>query len=848
VVRGKFRIYLGAAPGVGKTYAMLEEGRRRSGRGTDVVVGLVETHGRARTRAALGDLEVIPCRTITHRGASFTEMDTDAVIARAPQVALVDELAHSNVTGSANEKRWQDIERLLDAGIDVISTVNIQHLESVNDVVEHITGLPQRETVPDEVVRRADQVELVDMTPEALRRRLAHGNIYPPERVDAALGKYFRVGNLTALRELALLWVADKVDEQLARYRTEHHIDAAWEARERVVVALSGGGEGDTVLRRAARIAARTRADLLAVHVNRTDGLTRADPAHLSRQRTLAEHLGGSYHQVVGDDIATALLEFARGANATQLVLGASRRNRLEQLLDRGVGAETTARSGSIDVHMVNHEQTSQGRGRRPGPVLTLRRRGIGLVMAVVGMPLITAVLAVSRTRLSLAGETLVFLLGVVAVSLVGGIYPALIATVLGLLLLSYYFAPPFHSMAVTDSRNALALVVYLTVAATVSWVIDIAARRTREAAAASADAGVLTALSRNVLRGEDSPDAILALLRHTYGLEAAALLERPPDMPVTPARAREPERWRVVAHSGDAPPTSPDDADTTIAVGEDVVLALRGRLLTSTDRQVLEAFAAQAVIALQRQRLRDEAEKVRPLAEADRLRTALLNTVSHDLRTPLASAKAAIDSLHNPGLTWSATDRGELVDIAAESIDRLNRLVANLLDMSRLQADALGMVLAPVAVDEIVDTVLGHVGPAAAEVTVRVAPELPDVLADAVLLERVLDNVIRNALRYAPPERGILVSVDGLGDTVEIRVADHGPGVPAAERERIFQPFQRLNDSDNHTGVGLGLALARGLVEAMGGAIAPADTPGGGLTMVMSLPRASSEAGVNEP
>ena len=326
---GQLRVYLGAAPGVGKTYKMLEEGHRRAARGTDVVIGYVECHGRRHTEARIGDLEVIGRQTVNYRGSAFTELDLDAILARRPEVALIDELAHTNVPGARNAKRWQDIQQLLAAGITVITTVNIQHLESLNDVVHQITGVPQRETVPDEIVRRAEQIELVDMTPEALRRRMAHGNIYQPERIDASLGNYFRVGNLTALRELALLWLADKVDDQLDRYRAEHNIQRTWEARERVVVALTGGPEGDTIIRRAARISARTKgADLLAVHVARNDGLAGASPAHLARQRVLVESLGGTYHQVVGNDIPAALLDFARGVNATQLVLGASRRGR----------------------------------------------------------------------------------------------------------------------------------------------------------------------------------------------------------------------------------------------------------------------------------------------------------------------------------------------------------------------------------------------------------------------------------------------------------------------------------------------------------------------------------------
>src|SRR5580698_7087394 len=363
--RGHLRIYLGSAAGVGKTFALLGEGHRRAERGADVVVGFAEAHGRPQTSALLDGIETVPRAHLEYRGSTFEEMDLDAVLARRPEIALVDEFAHTNVPGSRHEKRWQDVEELLDAGIDVISAVNIQHLESLNDVVEKITGVPQRETVPDAVVRAADQVELVDMTAEALRRRMSHGNIYRPEKIDAALTNYFRVGNLTALRELALLWLADKVDEGLQRYRAAHDIHATWEARERVVVALTGGPEGDTLIRRAARIAARTGGgDLLAVHVTRSDGLTGADPAALAAQRRLAESLGGTYHQVVGENVPQALLEFARAENATQLVLGASRRKWLSALLTGpGVSMRTIRDSGDIDVHIVTHAQMGRGRG-----------------------------------------------------------------------------------------------------------------------------------------------------------------------------------------------------------------------------------------------------------------------------------------------------------------------------------------------------------------------------------------------------------------------------------------------------------------------------------------------------
>ncbi|MFD1929878.1 ATP-binding protein [Nonomuraea mangrovi] len=841
--RGRLRIYLGAAPGVGKTYAMLCEGRRGQERGRDVVVGFVETHGRARTATLLEGMEIVPRRTLVYRGATFTELDVDAVIARRPKIALIDELAHTNVPGSRNVKRWEDIEEILDAGIDVISTVNIQHLESLNDVVQQITGIPQRETVPDEVVRRADQIELVDMSPEALRRRMAHGNVYAPEKVDAALSNYFRVGNLTALRELALLWAAGKVDEQLDRYRADHGIEGTWEARERVVVALTGGPEGDTLVRRAARIAARTTgADLLAVHVTNSDGLTGGDPANLARQRTLVESMGGTYHQVIGDDIPRALLDFARGVNATQLVLGASRRGRFAQIFSRGVGVETTAHSGSIDVHMITHEEAKKGRTRsqRSRAALTRKRRLIGWAVAVLGMPSLTAALSPFRDVISLPSEILFFLCLVIGVALIGGTGPAITAAVGGSLLLNWYFTPPIGEFTISDPQNLFALVVFVLVAVAVSWIVDLAARRTREAAHASADAEVLATLAGHMLRGDAALPSLLGRMRETFGLASVTLLERRPGTGSMPDDQTDPDAWRIIATTGGTPCTSPSAADTDVMIDENLVLAARGRLLAAADRRVLEAFAAEIAVALRQKRLQEEAEQARPLAEADRMRTALLAAVSHDLRTPLASAKAAVDSLRSTEIDWSPEDREELLATADESLGRLDRLVANLLDMSRLQAGVLGVALQPVALEEVVPRAIDDLGPLRERVDGDISIELPEIVADPALLERVLANLMANAVRYSPPGERVLITASRHREHVEIRVIDRGPGIPPEAHERVFMPFQRLGDRDSHAGVGLGLALSRGLVEAMGGTLAPDETPGGGLTMILTMPISS--------
>jgi len=822
------RIYLGAAPGVGKTYAMLGEGRRRAQRGTDVVVAMVETHGRRETAALLDGLESVPCRVVPHRGMDLREMDLDAVLRRRPQVALVDELAHSNAPGSRNDKRWQDVHELLDAGVDVISTVNVQHLESLNDVVQQITGVPQRETVPDRVVRQADQVELVDMSPEALRRRLAHGNVYPADRVDAALSNYFRVGNLTALRELALLWVADEVDAGLQSYRREHGISQTWEARERVVVALTGGPEGQTLLRRAARIAARRAGgDLLAVHVTRSDGLQGASPRRLAEQRALAERLGGTFHTVIGDDVPTALLDFARAANATQLVLGASRRGRLAHLLaGPGIGAAVVRDSGPIDVHLVTHEQAGQVRIGVPGLTrgLTRKRRLSGALAALLALPLLTILLAVLRDELGSASRLLLYLSVVVLVAIIGGFWPAIAAAVAASLLANWYFTEPLYTWTIDEPENALALGVFVAVATAVASVVDLAARRTRQAARARAEAQVLTTLSGDVLRGGDALPSLLDRIREAFGQDSVSLLQR------------EDGQWRRTASSGPSPCEGPTDADTSVQAGDDAVLALRGRALPAVDRRVLGAAAAQAVAAHDRSQLVRQAEAAANLAEVDRVRTALLAAVGHDLRSPLAAAKLAVTSLRGKDVTFDPEQVSELLATADESLDRLDAVVANLLDMSRVQAGALGVTLRPVAIADVVPAALQHL-PGQSRRVLATVPEDVEVLADAGLLERVLVNLLDNALRHAG-DGAVAVNLSVHRSRAELRVVDRGPGVTDDAKTQMFAPFQRLVDhSVDGAGVGLGLAVARGFTEAMGGTLSAEDTPGGGLTMTVALP-----------
>ncbi|MFI6333469.1 ATP-binding protein [Streptomyces sp. NPDC050535] len=825
--RGKLRIYLGAAPGVGKTYAMLSEAHRRVERGTDCVVAFVEHHNRPRTEVMLHGLEQVPRRELEYRGTVFSEMDVDAVLARRPQVALVDELAHTNVPGSRNDKRWQDVEELLAAGVDVVSTVNIQHLESLGDVVESITGVRQRETVPDEVVRRADQIELVDMSPQALRRRMAHGNIYKSDKVDAALSNYFRPGNLTALRELALLWVADRVDEYLTEYRTDHRVSKIWGSRERIVVGLTGGPEGRTLIRRAARLAEKgAGGEVMAVYIARSDGLTSASPKELAVQRTLAEDLGGTFHHVVGDDIPAALLDFARGVNATQIVLGSSRRKTWQYMFGPGVGATVARESGSdLDVHIVTHDEVAKGRGLPVARGARLGRSRIIWGWLVGGLAPVLLALFLNTVDLGLANDMLLFLALTVAAALLGGLYPALASAAFGSLLLNYFYTPPLHRMTIADPKNIVAIAIFFGVAVSVASVVDLAARRTHQAARLRAESEILSFLAGSVLRGENSLEALLERVRETFGMESVALLERESDV----------DPWTCAGSVGPRPLVErPEDADVDIPVGDHMALALSGRVLPASDRRVLAAFAAQAAVVLDRQRLQHEADQAKELAEGNRIRTALLAAVSHDLRTPLAGIKAAVSSLRSDDVAWSEEDQAELLEGIEDGADRLDHLVGNLLDMSRLQTGTVTPLIRDIDLDEVVPMALG--GVPEGSVGLDIPESLPMIAVDAGLLERAVANLVENAVKYSPADERVLVSASAMADRVEMRVVDRGPGVPDEAKDRIFAPFQRYGDAPRGAGVGLGLAVARGFAEAMGGTLDAEDTPGGGLTMVLTL------------
>ena len=824
MARGVLRIYLGAAPGVGKTVAMLTEGSRRQHRGARVVVGAVETHDRTQTDSALIGLTVME-PLLGHAG-----MDLDRLLAADPGVVLVDDLAAPNRAGALYLRRWQEVHVLLEAGIDVVTTLNIDQLESLADTVGQITGSIPQNTLPDIVAKNADQIELVDISPEALRRRMAHGSIYPTERVDAALAMYFRAGTLGALREIALLWLADHVEESLHRYQSEHNIVDRWETRERIVVAMTGGVDGERIIRRAGRLTSRLRGDLIGVHVVRTDPDYVAGP-ELQRHRDLLSEIGGTYREVVDDDVAHALVRFADGERATQLVIGAGKTRRgwrRNSLLD-----SVNRLSQTIDIHVVRSSgapvvpplRMLPARGRR-----TRIRSFSSWALGAVGLIGLTVVLSLLRDTVELPAVLLLYLSLIISIAALGGRRVGLAASLAGFGLTNWFFVPPRHSLAIGRLEDVIALVVFASVAVFVAEVVERAAERSRESLRARAEASALARSSALLVGAADPLPELADQLRVTFGLAGVSVLERAGD------------GWMTHTMSGAEACLRPEDGVAfPLSLAGDAQLVITGETLPAQDLQVLHAFIDQLSVALQGRRGRAEAEASEALTKADGLRTALLRAVSHDLRTPLTSTKAAVSSLLQRDVQWSEEDTESLLHTIDESVDRLDRLVGDLLDMSRLQAGAVRLSKRPTALEDVVSAALQATNGSAGRVVVDVPETLPLLDTDPGLLERVVANLVSNAVAWSPMNRIVRVEAALIGQRIHLRIIDQGPGLSRVDRARMFEPFQRYGDRSNDAGVGLGLAVARGFTEAIGGTLLVDDTPGGGLTMTIDLPGATA-------
>ncbi|MQL51349.1 DUF4118 domain-containing protein [Desulfofundulus thermobenzoicus] len=870
--RGRLTVFLGAAAGVGKTYAMLEAARDRLAEGVDVVVGWVETHGRAETAALLEGLPVIPPRRLVYRGREFAEMDLDALLTRRPALALVDELAHTNIPGSRHVRRYQDVEELLAAGIDVYTTLNIQHLESLNDIVAQITGVQVRETVPDRVLEAA-RIQLVDIPPEELIQRLKDGKVYVPGQAAEALRKFFRPGNINALRELALRYAARRVDRQVETYMRAHGIPGPWPAGERVMVCVSPSPFSARLIRIARRMAEGLQAEWLAVYVEapRRFPAGEAERDRLAKNLRLAEELGAETISLTGQDVAEELLELARKRNISQIIIGKPLHSRLWEWLHGSVVDKVIRHSEGISVHVIpgkpgRERQVPRAPGvtRRP-PAPLLPYAGIMVLMFLV-----TLCAASFRTFLGPVNVALMFLLPVLAGAVKWGTGPAVLAALVGVLAFDFLFVPPTFSFTVADLRYLISFVIFLLVAlftGTLSSRLQEQARLSRrreartaalyalsrEIAAVSELEPVLESVARKV--AETVEGQVMVLLPDENGRLAVRAASSPGLVDSLDESERAVATWvferGVMAGRGTDTLSASAGLYLPLRAGEEVrgVLGVhtgdRERYLHPEQVRLLEAFAGLAALAVTRIQLAEKARVARMLAESERLRTALFNSLSHDLRTPLASIIGAVTGLLEGGDVYDPAARRDLLQTIKQGALRMNRFVNNLLDMARLESGLLSLRKEWCDMQDIIGVAVGRLGELRSRpLQIDLQPDLPLVQADFMLIEQVLVNLLDNALKYSEPGSEITIAARREGEELAVAVADRGQHIPEEDLGRIFDKFYRLQSPRLVSGTGLGLAICKGIIEAHGGRIWAANHPAGGVVITFVLPLGEAAPG----
>ena len=869
---GRLKVFLGAAPGVGKTYEMLQSARAKAREGADVVVGVVETHGRRETEALVADLEVLPRKRIEYKGQWLEEMDLDGLTARRPQIALVDELAHTNAPGSRHPKRYLDVLELLNQGIDVYSTLNIQHVESLNDIVAQITGVRVRETVPDSILDRADAVELVDLTPDDLIQRLKDGKIYIPKQAERALENYFSPGNLTALRELALRRTADRVDDQLLTHMQSHAISGPWPAGDRILVCVNEDPRSAGLVRYAKRVADRLHAPFTALSIEtpRTVRLSTEARDRIADTLRLGEALGGELVTIPGSAtrIADDILTFARANNVTQIVIGKSTRSRWFELVNGSVVHDLVQRSGNISVHVIAGSQIDGEpvRGKTVRTRAPLEPFDIGpYLLAAVAVAVALGVGELIRPWLGIENVLLVFLTAIVTVAARFGLRPSLFASVAASLCYNFFFLPPLYTFTIGDPNNVAAFVFFIVVAMIVS---NVAARVRSQAFAAIGRARTTEALysfSRKLAGAGTLDDVLWATAYQTaLMLHVRVVLLLPEDGTIKVKAGYPPEdildeadlaaakwAWQSDRAAGRASDTLPGAKRLFIPMrtgrGAIGVVGIDsdkpGPLLTPDERRLLDALTDQAAVAIERIRLVEDMDRTRRTIDTERLRSALLTSISHDLRTPLAAALGAAGTLKDFGDKLSEAEKAELLAAIIEESERLNRFIANLLDMTKLESGAIVPNAAPHDIGEIIDGALRRAKKILThhQIDVEIAPNLPTLQIDAVLFEQVLFNLLDNAAKYAPADSTIRLRAWREERTLLLQILDEGSGVPVADVERIFDKFYRAQKGDHvRAGTGLGLAIARGFVEAMHGTIVAGnrtDRSGAVFTVRMPIP-----------
>jgi two-component system, OmpR family, sensor histidine kinase KdpD len=870
--RGRLKVFLGAAPGVGKTFEMLTIAQAKRLEGIDVVVGVVETHGRAETEALLRGLEIVPRRRIEYKGHVLEEMDLDAILERRPRLVLVDELAHTNAPGSRHPKRWNDVEELLEAGIDVYTTLNIQHVESLNDVVARITRIRVRETVPDSLIDRADEVEVVDLTPEDLIQRLHEGKVYVPHQAERAIRHYFLPGNLTALRELALRRTAERIDEQMVDYMRAHAIEGPWPVSERVLVCVNEHPNVGAVVRYARRLADRLHAPFTAINVetSASQRLPESDRDRIAEAMRLAERLAGEAVTYPASDVVAGIVDYAQQNNVTHIVIAKSFRSRWSELLRGSTTYKLIRRAGGISVHVIAEEREPPERRERErvataGPPQRFDLRPYGGSLLLVAVALLFGL--AMRKRLPVENVPLAFLTAVLGSAIAYGLLPALVAAVASVLVYNFFFLPPLYSFTIADPANVVALFFFLIVAVIAS---NLAARVRRQALTAREHAKVtedLYQFSRKLAAAVTLDDLLWATsYQIALMLKVRAVLLLPEGETIAVRAGYPPEDmldeadlaaakwcWENNLPAGRGADTLPGAKRLFLpmrtARGPVGIIGLDsdrpGPILTPDQQRLLNALADQAALAIERVNLARDVDAARLAAETERLRSALLTSISHDLRTPLASILGSATSLASYSEALEPGARGQLVQTIQEEAERLNRFIGNLLDMTRLESGAMAPRNEPVDLVDVVGSALNRISKVTSDhkVEVEIAPGLPMLRCDPVLLEQVLFNLLDNAAKYTPAGSEIRISASRVGQEVRIEVRDEGEGIPEADLERIFDKFYRVRAGDQRrAGTGLGLAICRGFLAAMGGTITAAnrkDRRGAVFTVTLPVPAA---------
>jgi two-component system sensor histidine kinase KdpD len=863
--RGRLKIFLGYAAGVGKTFAMLEAAHQRKQQGIDVVIGYVETHGRADTEAMVKGLELIPRQQIQYHNIQLTELNTDTVIQRNPELVLIDEFAHTNSPGSRHPKRYLDVDDILDAGIDVYTTLNIQHLESLNDIVAQVTGVVVRETVPDRVLDEASEIEVIDLPPDELLARLEEGKVYVPDQAKRAIKKFFRKGNLSALREMSLRRAADRVDNQMRDYMRTRAIPGPWPAADRLLVCISSSPLAEKLVRTTCRLSEDLKAEWFAVNVNviSKPELNPEKQERIGKTMQLAEELGARTRTLIGRNIPEAVLSYAKKHNVTKIVVGKPIRPHWKELFSGSIVDQIIYASGDIDVYVINSQPENKPTKLPEG--LRSHQPFWRYVLAAGLVTISTLIGQVVQGVLEPANLVMLYLVSTVVVAVFLGRGPALLASILSVLAFDFFLVPPYLTFAVTDTQYILTFIGLFFVSLVVSTLTARIREQAESALQREAHTSALYTLGRDLTSATDLhqvTDIIISHISEIFGRDVVVFL---PENGILRAYASSPDynpdpnemavaTWAYEHDRPAGPGTDTLPAASlrcqplTTARGQIGVIGIHpqeGRTsLNPEQRQTFNAFAHQAALAVERASLAEQARQAELLQVTEKLQTALLNSISHDLRTPLVSITGALSSLREESLKLNRDDRNSLLETAYGEAERLNRLVGNLLNMTRLEANAIHLRLEPCDIQDAIGAALDQLEERLAKkpVVIKIPEELPLVSIDFALFGQALVNVIDNAIKYSSKNSQIDIDVTQAEKEVSIQISDRGIGIPEEDLERVFDKFYRVSRPESVTGTGLGLAICKGIVEAHGGTITAKNRPGGGTDITITLPKANKK------